>query len=93
MKSMLMLRWLIIDEISMVSARLLADIDHQLRNYYRHNSEFAFDKKKKLRPFAGVNMLFSGDFWQLPPPEGGFLGDIFLLNIFKIVGSMLRRHP
>ena len=29
-----------------------------------------------LRPFAGVNMLFSGDFWQLPPPEGGFLGDI-----------------
>ena len=76
MRSMLMLRWLIIDEISMVSARLLADIDHQLRNYYRHNSEFAFNKKKVLRPFAGVNMLFSGDFWQLPPPEGGFLGDL-----------------
>ena len=71
-----MLRWLIIDEISMVSARLLADIDHQLRNYYRHNSEFAFNNKKVLRPFAGVNILFSGDFWQLPPPEGGFLGDI-----------------
>ena len=76
MRSMLMLRWLIIDEISMVSARLLADIDHQLRNYYRHNSEFAFNNKKVLRPFAGVNILFSGDFWQLPPPEGGFLGDI-----------------
>ena len=63
MRSMLMPRWLIIDEISMVSARLLADIDHQLRKYYRHNSEFAFNKKKVLRPFAGVNMLFSGDFW------------------------------
>ena len=72
-----MLRWLIIDEISMVSARLLADIDYQLRNYYRHNSEFAYDKKhNRLRPFAGVNVLFSGDFWQLPPPEGGFLGDL-----------------
>ena len=71
-----MLRWLIIDEISMVNARLLADIDHQLRNYYRHNSELAFTQKKVLRPFAGVNILFSGDFWQLPPPEGGFLGDI-----------------
>ena len=76
MKSMLMLRWLIIDEISMVSARLLADIDYQLRNDYRANSEFAFTKKNVLRPFAGVNVLFSCDFWQLPPPEGGFLGDI-----------------
>ena len=76
MKSMLMLRWLIIDEISMVSARLLADIDYQLRHFYRHNSEFAHNQKKVLRPFAGVNILFSGDFWQLPPPEGGFLGDI-----------------
>ena len=75
MRSTLMLRWLIIDEISMVSARLLADIDHRLRNYYRH-SEFAFNKKKVLRPFAGLNMLFSGDCWQLPRPEGGFLGDI-----------------
>ena len=59
MRSMLMLRWLIIDEISKVSARLLADIDHQLRNYFRHNSQFAFNKKKVLRPYAGVNVLFS----------------------------------
>ena len=74
MKSMLMLRWLIIDEISMVSARLLADIDHQLRTYYRANCKFAHRPNSKLlRPFAGVNVLFSGDFWQLPPPEGGFL--------------------
>ena len=76
MKSMLMLRWLIIDEISMVSARLLADIDSRLRTYYRANCDFACDENKVLRPFAGVNVLFSGDFWQLPPPEGGFLGDI-----------------
>ena len=34
MRSMLMLRWLIIDEVSMVSCRLLADIDYQLRNYF-----------------------------------------------------------
>ena len=32
--------------------------------------------KKEMRPFAGVNILCSGDCWQLPPPEGGFLGDI-----------------
>ena len=29
-----------------------------------------------MRPFAGINLLCSGDVWQLPPPEGGFLGDI-----------------
>ena len=28
------------------------------------------------RPFGGMNVLFSGDVWQLPPPEGGCLGDI-----------------
>ena len=27
-------------------------------------------------PFAGVNVLCSGDCWQLPPPDGGFLADI-----------------
>ena len=32
--------------------------------------------KGVLRPFAGVNLLCSGDVWQLPPPDGGFLGDI-----------------
>ena len=28
------------------------------------------------RPFGGFNGLFSGDCWQLPPPDGGCLGDI-----------------
>ena len=33
-------------------------------------------KNNVKQAFAGVNLLCSGDFWQLPPPEGGFLGDI-----------------
>ena len=28
------------------------------------------------RPFGGLNLLFSGDVWQIPPPDGGFLCDI-----------------
>jgi hypothetical protein len=28
------------------------------------------------RPFGGINVLLVGDFWQLDPPGGGFLGDI-----------------
>lgn len=29
-----------------------------------------------MRQFAGLNILMSGDVWQLPPADGGFLGDI-----------------
>ena len=56
MKAVLQLRWLIIDEISMVSARLLADIDLKLRSYYNTVDKFALDSKGHLRPFAGLNI-------------------------------------
>ena len=38
------------------------------------------------RPFGGLNVLFVGDFWQLEPPDGGFLGGIpvdFILRARK----------
>ena len=75
-KAILQWRWLIIDEISMVSAKLLAAVDMKMRHYARGVDPFARDRTNTTRPFAGVNVLFSGDFWQLPPPDGGFLGDI-----------------
>ena len=75
-KAVLQYRWLIIDEISMVSAKLLADVDMKLRSLARDVDPYAKDNKSVTRPFAGVNLLCSGDFWQLPPPDGGFLGDI-----------------
>ena len=75
-KAVLQYRWLIIDEISMVSATLLAEIDMKLRSLARDVDPYAKNTKGVLRPFAGVNLLCSGDVWQLPPPDGGFLGDI-----------------
>ena len=60
----------------MVSARLLADIDEKLRSYHRSVDPFARNAQNRLRPFAGVSVLFSGDVWQLPPADGGLLGDI-----------------
>ena len=60
----------------MVSARLLADVDTKLRNYARGVDPFLQDAKLNTRPFAGINLLRSGDVWQLTPPDGGFLVDI-----------------
>ncbi|MDH6310711.1 hypothetical protein M2451_003522 [Dysgonomonas sp. PFB1-18] len=47
---------LIIDEVSMLRADVLDAIDHMLRRY--RNSQ---------QPFGGVQMLFIGDMFQLPP--------------------------
>ncbi|CAF0805839.1 unnamed protein product [Brachionus calyciflorus] len=47
---------LIIDEISMVSCNLLTEIDRSLR-----------ELKRKNIIYGGLHILFSGDFFQLPP--------------------------
>ena len=47
---------LIIDEISMLSATTLNLIDRVAKNFKRNN-----------KPFGGMQVIFSGDFFQLPP--------------------------
>ena len=74
-KAALQWRWLIIDEISMVSAKLLAQMDMKLRGVVRQIGTQKIQKGKD-QPFGGLNILCSGDFWQLDPPDGGFLGNI-----------------
>ena len=69
-------RWLIIDEMSMVSARLLADVDMKLRHLVKSKGAFKHNAQGYIRSFGGLNVFMAGDVWQLPPPDGGFLGDI-----------------
>ena len=51
------LKTLIIDEVSMVRADLLDCVDIFLRRY----------GPQKTKPFGGVQMIFIGDLYQLPP--------------------------
>lgn len=51
------IRVLIIDEISMIDGRLLDKLDKIARNL----------RRKKDVPFGGIQLVLSGDFFQLPP--------------------------
>ena len=68
-------RWLIVDEISMVSGKMLATMAMKLRSAIR---AVGTEKAKRLgvdRSFGGLNVLMRGDLWQLPCPDG-YVGDI-----------------
>lgn len=48
---------LVIDEVSMVRADLMDMVDRSLR----------LNRNRKLEPFGGVQMIFIGDLYQIPP--------------------------
>lgn len=57
----------IIDEVSMVRADLLDGIDYALR----------VNRDKPQTPFGGVQMVFFGDLFQLPPVVDQEMGEVF----------------
>ena len=61
---------MIIDEVSMISSQLLAEVDVRLRNIVRNLGTGRLSESGEVRPFGGINVLFVGDFWQLDPPRG-----------------------
>ena len=67
---------MIVDEISMVSANLLAELDAHLRSVMSGCRQGKVGADGVDRPFGGVNILFCGDFYQLEPPGGAPLNAI-----------------
>ncbi|KAF5311483.1 hypothetical protein D9611_011603 [Ephemerocybe angulata] len=55
-------KYLIIDEVSMISAQFLAATSSKMR------TAKGDDALASQKPFGGVNMIFMGDFFQLSPP-------------------------
>lgn len=71
------LQLLLVDEISMMNEELLSKI-----------SEYLSLLRKIDKPFGGIQVLFSGDFAQLPPVQGKFCFEAkewTLMNIQTIV--------
>ena len=70
-------RWLIIDEFSMVSAELLAQLERRCREMIRDLSVAKYGRfSGEMRPFGGLNVILAGDLFQLPPPRGTFVADV-----------------
>lgn len=64
---------LLIDEISMISGELFDTLDY-IAKYIKRNK----------KPFGGIQIVCSGDFFQLPPiPPAGSHFSICILNIRK----------
>lgn len=68
------LELLIIDEISMVGCQLASQINDILQEYRRNE-----------RPFGGIQVVFSGDFFQLPPVKDKMLYGSDLWKSLKLV--------
>ena len=61
-------RWIVIDEVTTCSLTLLGLLDSYLRRACTRHP-FARDGRER-RPFGGLNVIFAGDLWQLPPVKG-----------------------
>lgn len=56
---------IIIDEVSMLTTQIAYKVDFTLR--YLMSGDDIFENLKNIQPFGGKNILFVGDFLQLPP--------------------------
>ena len=57
------LRFVVIDEISMVSAQLLGTLELILGKAVRKRSGYKMRPDGTERPFGGINVILLGDFW------------------------------
>src|SRR5688572_6571044 len=62
---------IIIDEVSMVRADVMDAIDHSLKLH-----------RKSSEPFGGVQMIFFGDLFQLPPVVASQEEKLYFSNIY-----------
>jgi len=60
------LRWILIDEVSMLPDELLGAFESNFKDAAL-KSRYTHHRDRSQRLFGGYNVLFFGDWWQLPP--------------------------
>lgn len=73
--------YLFIDEVSLISAQLLCEIDHALR----------YAKEKFDVWFGGIHVIFAGDFYQYPPVGGSPLYSPIFPNASSTATELTKR--
>lgn len=79
-------RYLIIDEVSMLSAKMLAKISEHL------SLAKSADLLTYGKPFGGINIIFMGDFGQLKPVQAKCLYDRELVSGLHDVGHTANKQ-
>ena len=88
-------RFLFIDEIEAAGADTIGTLENNLHAHVGSKNKYKFRVDGSVRPFGGLNVLFFGDFWQLPPTgQIAIMSDVtaakvnecararFIMNIF-----------
>lgn len=76
------LKWLIIDEISLVNRGLLETVEHRLQQIMANTL-----------PFGGVNVIFVGDLFQLRPAGGAWIfADKLGSDSRSLGGNLWKEH-
>ena len=66
------LRFLLIDEVFMLSAQFLAEVEQAFRRRVPDGSPFKRNHAGEAFSFGGVNITMFGDMYQLDPPDNAF---------------------
>ena len=66
-RKMSSMRWMIIDEISQVGAELLSQCETNVRSAIQAAGTYKLTLEGETRPWGGLNVIYVGDFLQLPP--------------------------
>ena len=61
------LRWILVDETSTVGLEILATVEKKLQQSIRDRDTWKLRPGGEKRPFAGLNLILTGDLWQFPP--------------------------
>ena len=61
------LHWMVFDECSTVGLEGLGTLEKRLTQSTRDKGTWKLRSTREIRPFAGMNVVITGDMWQFPP--------------------------